>query len=34
MVFIDFEKSYDKILKEIICCVLEKKWVSSRHINV
>lgn len=34
MVFIDLEKIYDKILREIIWHVLNKKHIYKRHIDV
>ena len=34
MIFIDLEKAYDRVLREIIWSVLEKKWVAKRYIEL
>ena len=34
MVFIDFEKTYDKVLRDLIWWVLEKKGVTKRYIEM
>jgi hypothetical protein len=34
MIFIDLEKAYDKVIKNIIWCVLQKYKVSSRYITL
>ena len=34
MVFIDLEKEYDRVPREVLWSCLEKKWVSSMYIRV
>lgn len=34
MIFIDLEKAYDKISRDLLCWVLENKGISINYINV